>query len=99
MENSKCCNVPLVDCGAFLNAAKCPKCHKLYDTQSPMEPPIKKPGEVQAALGKSVKWGMKSYNPELPEDQREYNFQWILKELKDLKRAIRFVEKFIKENY
>lgn len=60
---------------------------------------IEECGEVQAALGKSVRWGMESYNPELPEDQREYNFQWILRELKDLKRAIRFVEKFIKENY
>lgn len=49
-------------------------------------------GEVQAALGKTIRWGLRSYNPELPEEQRESNAQWILRELKDLRRAINFVE-------
>lgn len=53
-------------------------------------------GEVLAAVGKAQRWGLASFNPELVEpDQKETNRDWILRELPDLKRAIRYVEQFI----
>ena len=49
-------------------------------------------GEVISAIGKSMRWGMESFNPELPEKEQETNRNWIRRELKDLKRAVRLVE-------
>jgi len=49
-------------------------------------------GEVMAAVGKSLRWGLDSFNPELPSAEQETNRTWIKRELKDLKRAIRIVE-------
>ena len=48
-------------------------------------------GELQSALGKSMRWGLDSYNPELPEEDRETNREWILRELADVRRAIKLV--------
>lgn len=48
-------------------------------------------GEVMAAVGKSIRWGLDSSNPELPPPS-ETNRCWIYRELEDLKRAIKFVE-------
>jgi len=45
-----------------------------------------------AAVGKTLRWGLESYNPELPEEERETNREWLLRELKDLKQAISIVE-------
>lgn len=44
-------------------------------------------GEVQAAVGKTLRWGLHSTNPELPPEQQETNLDWILRELHDLGRA------------
>lgn len=52
-------------------------------------------GEVMAAAGKTIRWGLNSYNPEIPEYQRELNREWLSRELKDLKQAIEFVEKIL----
>jgi len=49
-------------------------------------------GEVLAAVGKAQRWGLESVNPEILEDSAETNEEWIRREIKDLKRAIRFVE-------
>lgn len=49
-------------------------------------------GETITAIGKTLRWGLDSFNPELPENKQETNREWIGRELKDLKRAIRFVE-------
>lgn len=49
-------------------------------------------GEVVAAIGKTWRFGVHSSNPELPEDKRETNGEWILREVQDLKEAIRLVE-------
>lgn len=49
-------------------------------------------GEVLAAVGKTQRWGLDSFNPELPEGERETNRAWLLRELHDLKRAIYFIE-------
>lgn len=48
-------------------------------------------GEVLAATGKTLRWGLESFNPELSKRKRETNRKWILRELKDLDRAIQLV--------
>lgn len=50
-------------------------------------------GEVIAAIGKTQRFGLDSYNPELPEKEREYNVHWIKRELKNLKAAIKRLER------
>lgn len=57
---------------------------------------IEECGEVQAAIGKSLRFGLHSYNPEIPSHKREMNGDWILRELDDLKQAIALVEKSLK---
>lgn len=50
---------------------------------------IEECGEVQAAVGKSLRHGIGSSNPELgAHETREFNGDWILRELNDLKMAI-----------
>lgn len=51
-------------------------------------------GEVMAAVGKSIRWGLAGFNPE-PDSDREVNRDWIKRELKDLKYAIELIEKTI----
>ncbi len=45
-------------------------------------------GEVSAAIGKSLRFGLDSVNPELPPEKQERNVIWIRRELEDLGRAI-----------
>jgi NTP pyrophosphatase (non-canonical NTP hydrolase) len=45
-------------------------------------------GEVLQAAGKSLRWGLESYNPELPPGERETNRTWLLREIADLEAAI-----------
>lgn len=52
-------------------------------------------GEVLAAAGKSQRWGLDSYNPELPPDQRETNRAWLRRELLDLVAAIQRVKPLV----
>ena len=47
-------------------------------------------GEVLAAVGKTQRWGLYSFNPE-PGASRETNREWILRELDDLENAIKIV--------
>ena len=49
-------------------------------------------GEVIAAAGKTLRWGPNSYNPKLPKEQQELNKDWLIRELDDLKHAIKRVE-------
>ena len=37
-------------------------------------------GEVLQAIGKTIRWGLESVNPELPPEQQESNAAWILRE-------------------
>ena len=60
---------------------------------------IEECGEVLAAAGKTIRWGLNSVNPELPPDEAETNSEWIIRELKDLKRAIKFVEESIDDDF
>lgn len=52
-------------------------------------------GEVIQIVGKSLRFGLDSSNKELPEHERVKNTDLILKELRDLKQAIGFVEEMI----
>ncbi len=54
-------------------------------------------GEVLAATGKTLRWGLESSNPELPVEERETNRDWLRRELVDLKRAIAFAEEVLDE--
>jgi hypothetical protein len=45
-------------------------------------------GELQAALGKTLRWGWDSYNPELPTNERELNSEWVRREIKDVRDAL-----------
>lgn len=56
---------------------------------------VEEAGEVQAAVGKSLRWGLDSVNPELPPSQQERNGFWILRELRDLEGAIKRVRAFL----
>lgn len=55
-------------------------------------------GEVLAAVGKTLCWGLGSSNPELPPDLRETNRAWVLRELSDLKAAIALLEDELQTN-
>jgi len=50
-------------------------------------------GELQAALGKSLRWGWNSVNPELPEAKQETNAQWVFREMADVRGALDNLEK------
>lgn len=45
-------------------------------------------GEVLAAAGKSLRWGLLSVNPEIPTSEQETNAEWLARELDDLEAAI-----------
>lgn len=45
-------------------------------------------GRTLAAVGKSIRWGTQSTNPELPPEQRETNEAWLMRELHALHAEI-----------
>ena len=45
-------------------------------------------GEVLQAIGKSIRFGWDSSNPELPKEKRITNLQWVKEEVRDLERAM-----------
>lgn len=49
---------------------------------------IEECGEVLAAAGKSVRFGLDSVNPLIPENERETNAAWLWREMDDLEKAI-----------
>jgi len=46
-------------------------------------------GKTLAAVGKTLRWGLDSVNPDLPVKDQEENGDWVLRELKWLKRTIK----------
>jgi hypothetical protein len=48
-----------------------------------------------AAVGKTLRFGLDSENPELPDGVREKNRVWLKRELEDLKKAIAKIEEFL----
>ena len=55
-------------------------------------------GEVLAAVGKSLRWGLDSVNPELPVGQRENNASWLWREMHDLEGAIQRMAAWLRAN-
>lgn len=55
-------------------------------------------GEVQAAIGKTLRFGLSSFNPELPEEEQETNADWILRECRDLRAALDAVERALSKS-
>lgn len=49
---------------------------------------IEECGELQAALGKLLRWGPLSVNPELPPHEQETNIDWVRREIQDVLGAI-----------
>lgn len=49
---------------------------------------IEECGEVCAALGKTLRWGWYSVNPELPQEQQEPNIDWVRREIDDAVTAL-----------
>lgn len=49
---------------------------------------IEEAGELMAALGKTIRWGWYSVNPELPRAQQETNLVWVKREMADLRGAL-----------
>jgi hypothetical protein len=67
------------------------------DTHQAISYLVEECGEVLAAAGKTLRWGLWSYNPELPVEQREFNIDWLLREMADIDSALSRVRKFIRE--
>jgi hypothetical protein len=49
---------------------------------------IEECGELQTALGKSIRWGWLGENPELPPPERETNLVWVRKEMQDVRASL-----------
>lgn len=58
---------------------------------------VEEAGELMAALGKTLRWGWHSVNPELPRSKQESNEYWVLREITDLRGAIDNLEREIRE--
>lgn len=54
---------------------------------------IEELGELQAALGKTLRWGWDSVNPELPPAEQETNEAWVKREITDVRLALANLEK------
>lgn len=55
-------------------------------------------GELQAALGKTLRWGWSSVNPELPRDDQEPNASWVRREIADVRHALDNLEHEMDQN-
>jgi hypothetical protein len=54
---------------------------------------IEEIGELSAALGKTIRFGWSSTNPELPEENQEINADWVQREMDDVRDALDNLEK------
>lgn len=59
---------------------------------------VEEAGEFLAAMGKTMRWGWHSYNPELPEFKRESNEAWVRREIADLRGALDNLENEMNEH-
>ena len=60
---------------------------------------IEELGELQAALGKSLRWGWLSANPELPMRERVTNVRWVRAEMKDVREALDNLERELDQEF
>ncbi len=56
---------------------------------------VEESGEVLAAAGKSIRWGLGAFNPELPLQDQETNKRWLLREMDDLEHALIRMRRFL----
>lgn len=49
---------------------------------------IEEAGEFLAAMGKTLRWGWSSVNPELSRHEQEPNASWVRREIADLRGAL-----------
>lgn len=54
---------------------------------------VEEAGEFLAAMGKTMRWGWNSYNPEVPKNARESNADWVRREMADLRGALDNLER------
>lgn len=54
---------------------------------------IEEAGELLAAMGKTLRWGWQSVNPELPHSEQETNAAWVRREIKDVREALDNLER------
>ena len=55
-------------------------------------------GELQSAIGKTMRWGWLSANPELPLDEQESNVLWVRREIADVRGALDNLERELDQN-
>ena len=60
---------------------------------------IEEAGEFCAAAGKTLRWGPKSVNPELPSKEQISNAQWMQNEINDLRSALDRLEEAMTEEW
>lgn len=60
---------------------------------------IEELGELQAALGKSLRWGWTSANPELPIGDRVTNVAWVRDEMRDVRDALDNLERELDKEF
>jgi hypothetical protein len=58
---------------------------------------IEEAGEFLTAMGKTMRWGWSSYNPELPYHEQEPNALWVRREMADLRAALDNLEHWMDE--
>jgi NTP pyrophosphatase (non-canonical NTP hydrolase) len=59
---------------------------------------VEEAGEVMAAAGKALRWGLDSYNPEIPVEHRETNADWLWREMADLSGALHRMREWLHAN-
>lgn len=59
---------------------------------------IEECGELCAALGKTLRWGWSSVNPELEPQDQEPNATWVRREIRDVIDALRHLEREMDAN-
>ena len=64
-----------------------------HDLASCLSHVVEECGEVLAAIGKTQRRGLNSFNPELPPDQQETNAAWLKREMADLRGALDRLER------
>lgn len=55
-------------------------------------------GELQAAIGKTIRWGWLSFNPDIAPAERETNAAWVRREIADVRGALDNLEKEMATN-
>lgn len=60
---------------------------------------IEELGELQAALGKSLRWGWTSVNPELPSTKQVPNIEWVRAEMQDVRDALDNLERELEKEF